>query len=40
MPGLYFAGEFTVNSSIHGAIHSGRLCAQAILEDRRRARSA
>ncbi|MFQ3587398.1 MAG: NAD(P)/FAD-dependent oxidoreductase [Fimbriimonadaceae bacterium] len=40
VPGLYFAGEFTVNSSIHGAIHSGRLCAQAILEDRRRARSA
>lgn len=38
VPGLYFAGEFTVNSSIHGAIHSGQLCAKAVLEDRRRSR--
>lgn len=30
-PGLYFAGEFTTNSSIDGAIQSGLACADLIL---------
>lgn len=30
-PGLFFAGEFTENASIDGAIRSGIRCAQAIL---------
>jgi protoporphyrinogen oxidase len=31
VPGLYFAGEFTTNSSIDGAIQSGLDCAELIL---------
>lgn len=31
IPGLYFAGEFTTNSSIDGAIQSGVACAELIL---------
>ncbi len=31
VPGLYFAGEFTTNSSIDGAIQSGAECADLIL---------
>jgi protoporphyrinogen oxidase len=31
--GVYFAGEFTRNSSINGALESGAECAQLILED-------
>lgn len=31
--GVYFAGEFTQNSSINGALESGYLCAQLVLED-------
>jgi len=31
--GVYFAGEFTRNSSINGAFESGRVCAQLLLED-------
>ncbi len=30
-PGLYFAGEFTENSSIDGAIRSGVSCGEAVL---------
>ncbi len=33
-PGLYLAGEYTVDSSINGAIQSGVNAAQAILRDR------
>lgn len=31
--GVYFAGEFTRNSSINGAFESGRMCARLLLED-------
>ena len=31
--GVYFAGEFTRNSSINGAFESGRQCARLVLED-------
>jgi hypothetical protein len=31
IPGLYFAGEFTTNSSIDGAIRSGLECADLVL---------
>lgn len=31
--GVYFAGEFTRNSSINGALESGAECARLILED-------
>lgn len=31
--GLYFAGEFTVGSSIQGALQSGRQCADLVLQD-------
>jgi len=32
-PGLYFAGEFTENASIDGAIRSGVSCGQALVSD-------
>jgi len=32
--GLYLAGEYTVDSSINGALHSGAMAASAILRDR------
>ena len=31
VPGLYFAGEFTTNSSIDGAVRSGLECAELIV---------
>lgn len=31
--GVYFAGEFTRNSSINGAFESGQQCARLVLED-------
>lgn len=32
IPGLYFAGEFTRNSSIDGAMHSGLDCAELLVD--------
>jgi phytoene dehydrogenase-like protein len=32
VPGLYFAGEFTTNSSIDGAVESGLRCASILLK--------
>lgn len=37
-PGLYLAGEATVDSSVNGAILSGEHAAQAVLDDVRRGR--
>ncbi|HJP84304.1 MAG TPA: FAD-dependent oxidoreductase, partial [Fimbriimonadaceae bacterium] len=33
-PGVYWAGEFTQNASLDGAIRSGRECANLLLSER------
>jgi phytoene dehydrogenase-like protein len=39
-PGLFWAGEFTENASIDGAIRSGAQCAEFVLDERRSAEAA